>query len=91
MSGSEDSYHGKKLSAREKIKELEHDIREGKKISEVNEPEKNVRIEMLEKVIMAMGSEIKSLNEGHKRFQAIDGKAKSHRRGAGETDESRTR
>ena len=53
-------------SAREKIKELEHNIREGKRISEVKEQEKNVRIEMLEKVIMAMGSEIKSLNEGHK-------------------------
>ena len=56
----------------------------------VNKQEKNVRIEMLEKVIMAMGSEIKSL-KGHKCFQAIDGKSKSHRRGAGETDESRTR
>ena len=47
-------------AARQKIKELKHIIREEKKMSEVNDQEKNIKIEMLEKVIMAMANELRS-------------------------------
>ena len=52
-------------AAREKIKQLEHAIIEGKKVAELKEQEENIKVETLEKVIMAMACEIKSLQEGN--------------------------
>ena len=52
-------------AAREKIKQLEHNLNEKQKVSDVKEQEQNIKIEMMEKVIMAMAGELQSLQEGN--------------------------
>ena len=51
-------------AAKERIKQLEHERREEKKILELKQVEENVKTEKFEKVIMMMAKELKNLPEG---------------------------
>ena len=52
------------ISAKEKIKQLEHEIREEKKVVDLKKQEDNLKTEKLEKVIIVMAKAIKNLQEG---------------------------
>ena len=52
------------ISAKEKIKQLEHEIREEKKVMDLKKQEDNLKTEKLEKVIIVMAKAIKNLQEG---------------------------
>ena len=62
--------------AAEKIKQLEHVLKEEKKISEIFKQEHITQTETQEKVIMMMATEIRNLQEG-KESQLADGKDKA--------------
>ena len=51
-------------TAQEKILQLEHKIKEERKISELKQQEDTIKAEKLEKVIMIMAREITNLQEG---------------------------
>ena len=62
--------------AEEKIKQLEHKMKEDKKITDIIKQEHVIQIETQENVIMMMATEIKNLQEGRE-SQLSDGKEKA--------------